>query len=85
MECLEELKSTFDYEKELQKQSTVVAVKLRETKAPLCTLLLESRAEAVAEGRGNTARRTISEASDWLEVEKLVIGWRLRSWREALP
>ena len=29
MECLQELESTFDYEKELQKQSAVVAVKLR--------------------------------------------------------
>ena len=47
MECLQELESTFDYGKELQKQSAVVAVKLREIKAPLSTLRLESRAELV--------------------------------------
>ena len=29
----------------------------------------------VAEGRGNTAWRTIEDASDWLEVEKLVRGF----------
>ena len=29
----------------------------------------------VAEGRGNTAWRTIEETSDWLEVEKLVRGF----------
>ena len=75
MECLQELESTFDYEKELQKQGAVVAVKLREIKAPQSTLRLESRAEVVAEGRGNTAGRTIEEASDWLEVEKLVRGF----------
>ena len=38
MECLQELESTFDYGKELQKQSAVVAVKLREIKAPRSTL-----------------------------------------------
>ena len=32
MECLQKLESTFDYGKELQKQSAVVAVKLREIK-----------------------------------------------------
>ena len=37
MECLQELESTFDYGKELQKQSAVVAVKLREIKAPRST------------------------------------------------
>ena len=42
MECLQELESTYDYGKELQKQS---AVKLREIKAPRSTLRLESRAE----------------------------------------
>ena len=47
MECLQELESTFDYGKELQKQSAVVAVKLREIKAPRSTLRLESRAEIV--------------------------------------
>ena len=47
MECLQELESTFDYGKEQQKQSAVVAVKLREIKAPLSTLRLESRAELV--------------------------------------
>ena len=47
MGCLQELESTFDYGKELQKQSAVVAVKLREIKAPLSTLRLESRAELV--------------------------------------
>ena len=75
MECLQELESTFDYGKELQKQSAVVAVKLREIKAPHTALRLERRAEVVAEGRGNTAWRTIEEASDWLEVEKLVRGF----------
>ena len=30
MECFQELERTFDYGKELQKQSAVVAVKLRE-------------------------------------------------------
>ena len=45
MECLQELESTFDYGKELQKPSAVVAVKLREIKAPRSTLRLESRAE----------------------------------------
>ena len=30
---------------------------------------MESRADAVAERRGNTAWRTIEEAGDWLEVE----------------
>ena len=55
MECLQELESTFDYGKELQKQRAVVAVKLREIKAPQSTLRLESRAEVVVEGRGNTA------------------------------
>ena len=44
MECLQELESTFDYGKELQKQSAVVAVKI---KAPRSTLRLESRAEIV--------------------------------------
>ena len=39
MECLQELESTFDYGKELQKQSAVVAVKLREIKAARSTLL----------------------------------------------
>ena len=75
MECLQELESTFDYGKELQKQRAVVAVKLSEIKAPQSALRLESRAEVVAEGRGNTAWRTIEEASDWLEVEKLVRGF----------
>ena len=37
MESLQELESTFDYGKELQKQSAVVAVKLREIKAPQST------------------------------------------------
>ena len=41
------VESTFDYGKELQKQSAVVAVKLREIKAPPSTLRLESRAEIV--------------------------------------
>ena len=63
MECLQELGSTFDYGKEQQKQSAVVAVKLRGIKAPRSTLRLESRAEMVAGERGNTAWRTI--------------GWRL--------
>ena len=35
MECLQELESTFDYGKELQKRSAVVAVKLRETMSTL--------------------------------------------------
>ena len=47
MECLQGLESTFDYGKELQKQSAVVAVKLREIKAPRSTLRSESRAEIV--------------------------------------
>ena len=47
MKCLQELESTFDYGKELQKQSAVVAVKLREVKAPRSTPRLESRAEIV--------------------------------------
>ena len=47
MERLQKLESTFDYGKELQKRSAVVAVKLRETMAPLSTLRLESRAEIV--------------------------------------
>ena len=47
MECLQELGSTFDYGKELQKQSAVVAAKLREIKAPRSILRLESRAEIV--------------------------------------
>ena len=47
MECLQELESTFDYGKELQKQSAVEAVKLREIKAPRSTRRLESRAEIV--------------------------------------
>ena len=34
MECLQELENTLDYGKELQKQSAVVAVKLRKIKAP---------------------------------------------------
>ena len=42
MECFQELESTFDYGKELQKQSAVVAVKLREIKAPRSSLRLES-------------------------------------------
>ena len=75
MECLQKLESTFDYGKELQKQRAVVAVKLREIKAPQSALRLESRAEVVAEGRGNTAWRTTEEASNWLEVEKLVRGF----------
>ena len=75
MECLQELESTFDYGKELQKQRAVAAVKLREIKAPQSALHLESRAEVVAEGRGNTAWRTIEDTSDWLEVEKLVRGF----------
>ena len=75
MECLQELERTFDYGKELQKQSAVVAVKPKEIKAPRPTLPLESRAEMVAERRGNTARKTIEEASNWLEVEKLVRGF----------
>ena len=75
MECLQELESTFDYGKELQKQRAVAAVKLREIEAPQSALRLESRAEVVAEGRGNTAWRTIEDASDWLEVEKLVRGF----------
>ena len=64
-ERLQKLESTFDYGKELQKQSVVVAVKLRETKAPRSTLRLESREEMMAEGRENTAWRTIEEASDF--------------------
>ena len=75
MECLQELESTFDYGKERQKQSAVVAVKLREIKAPQSTLRLESRTEMAAEGRENSAWRTIEGASDWLEVEKLVRGF----------
>ena len=75
MECLQELESTFDYGKELQKQRVVVVVKIREIKAPQSALRLESRAKVVAEGRGNTAWRTIEEASDWLEVEKLLRGF----------
>ena len=47
IECLQELESTFDYRKELQKQSAVVAVKLREIKAPQSTPRLESRTEIV--------------------------------------
>ena len=47
MGCLQELESTFDYGKELQKQSVVVAVKLREIKAPRSTLRLGGRAELV--------------------------------------
>ena len=39
VECLQELESTFDYGKELQKQRAVVAVKLREIKAPVCPTL----------------------------------------------
>ena len=71
VEYLKELRSSFGYREELQKQSMVVAAKLREIKALQYTLCLGSRAEAVAEARGNTARRTI-----W----KAVIDWRLRSW-----
>ena len=37
MECLQELESAFDYGKELQKQSVVVAVKLRKIKTPRST------------------------------------------------
>ena len=48
MECLQELESSFDYGKELQKQRAVVAVKLGRSRH----LRLESRAEAVEEGRG---------------------------------
>ena len=55
MECLQELESTFDYGKELQKQRAVVAVNLREIQATTIYLMLGSRAEVVAEGRGNTA------------------------------
>ena len=54
--------------RELQKQRTVVAIKLREIKAPQPTPRLESRAEAVAEGRGYAAGGTIEETGDWLEV-----------------
>ena len=42
MEYLQELESTFDYGKELQKRSAVAAAKLGETKAPRSTLRLES-------------------------------------------
>ena len=70
MECLQELESTFDYGKELQKQRAVVAVNLREIQATTIYLMLGSRAEVVAEGRGNTAWRTIKTAGDWLEVDK---------------
>ena len=72
MEYLQELGASFDsdYREGLQKQSTVVATKLREIKAPQSTLHLEDRAEEVAEERGNTA---------WRSIWKPVIGWRLRS------
>ena len=68
MECLQELESTFDCGKELQKQSAVVAVKLRETKAPQSTLRLESRADVVAEEEGILPGERFREP---------VIGWRL--------
>ena len=42
MECFQELESAFDCGNELQKQSAVVAVKLREIKAPRSTLRFES-------------------------------------------
>ena len=69
MEYLQELGSSFGYGKELQKQSTVVAIKLREIKAPVY-LRLESRAEVLAEEGILPGERF------W----KPVIGWRLRSW-----
>ena len=47
MECLQELESKFNYGKELKYQSAVVAVNLREIKAPRSTLYLESTAEIV--------------------------------------
>ena len=47
MECLQQLESAIGYGKELQKQSAIVAVKLREIKAPRSTQRLESRAEIV--------------------------------------
>ena len=75
MECLQRLESTFDYEKELQNQRAVVAVKLREIKAPQSTLRLGSGEGVVAEGRGSTAWRAIEEADYWLEIEKLVRGF----------
>ena len=55
MECLQELESTFDHWKELQKQRVVVAVKLREIQATTVYPTPGSRAEVVAEGRGVTA------------------------------
>lgn len=70
MECLQELQSAFDYGKKLQKQRAAVAAKLREIKAPQSTLRVESRAEVVANGRGNTA---------WRTTEEEMTGWRLRS------
>ena len=39
-ECLQELESTFNCEKELQKQRVVVAIELREIKAPRSALRL---------------------------------------------
>ena len=68
---LQELETTFDYRKELQKQRAIVAVKLREIKAPQSTLRLESRAEVVAEGRGNLLGE---------QLRKPATGWRLRGW-----
>ena len=52
MECLQELVSTFDYGKELQKQSAVVAVKLREIKAPRSTHVAEKSPLHVTSGLG---------------------------------
>ena len=52
MECLQELESTFDYGKELQKQSVVVAVRLNEITAPRSTLRFKSRAEISGLGLG---------------------------------
>ena len=75
MECLQELESPFGYGKELQRQRAVVAVGLREVKAPQSALRLESRAKVVAEGRGNASWRTIVDAGDWLGAEKLVRGF----------
>ena len=56
-------------------KSAVVAVRLKETGAPRTTLRLESSAEIVVEEKGNNARRTIEEAGDGPEVEKLVRGF----------
>ena len=50
MECLQEIESTFRYGKELQKQSAVVAVKLREVKASVYLTLGK-------QGRGGRRRK----------------------------